>query len=251
MISGYTCVRNGVELDYCFELTVKSLLPVCEEVVVGYRDSTDGTLDILLQMQKDDPRIRLFMQPWDNPKGDGKWWTRWINEVRPQLKHQTQLMLDADEVLDDSEACHNKIQEISKRGGAAYFSRLNFVKDAHHLIPHGHCIGHEVSRLGPSNLWMPSDEPYPKPLPIHSMSTRHSALRIFHYGFIRRMEAFYQKIIVGNTIWFGSVDKRFDKPRETNAEDWYLMVPWGRNLVPWPGKHPVIARQWLAERGRL
>ena len=43
MISGAAIIRNGVKLGYPFIESIKSVLPLCGEFVVGVGDSEDGT----------------------------------------------------------------------------------------------------------------------------------------------------------------------------------------------------------------
>lgn len=252
MISGYTCVRNAIDLDYCVELTIKSMLPVCSEIVVGYKESTDGTLGLLHKLQDTcDRPIRIIKQPWDSPKGDTTWWTRWINETRQHLRFPVQLMLDADEVLNDNPECHAKIRYFAERGMASWFRRLNFVKDAWHLIPKGHCIGDVVARLGPKDLWMPSDEPHPEGQPEIRRLAQHPGpgMDIFHYGFLREVGSFYKKIETTNLIWFGKPDARF--VGQPPSDKWYEVADWHEHLTPYTGVHPKIAHAWLLERKRI
>ncbi len=42
-VTGFTIVRNAIKLSYPFLESVRSLAPLCDEVVIGLGDSTDGT----------------------------------------------------------------------------------------------------------------------------------------------------------------------------------------------------------------
>jgi hypothetical protein len=43
-ISGFTFVRNAIKYDYPIVEAVRSILPLCDEVVVAVGDSDDDTL---------------------------------------------------------------------------------------------------------------------------------------------------------------------------------------------------------------
>jgi len=62
-ISGFTLIRNGVELGYPFVPSIRSLLPLCDEIIVNVPRSTDSTLDRVKGIG--DPRIRVIESEWD------------------------------------------------------------------------------------------------------------------------------------------------------------------------------------------
>jgi glycosyltransferase involved in cell wall biosynthesis len=62
-ISGFTFIRNGLVLGYPFVPAIRSILPLCDEVIVNVPRSTDGTLDAVRQI--DDPKIRILESEWD------------------------------------------------------------------------------------------------------------------------------------------------------------------------------------------
>ncbi|MGW8177647.1 MAG: hypothetical protein ACWGQW_02465 [bacterium] len=251
-ISGYTVIRNGIDLDYCFEECIQSMLPVCDEVVVSDGQSEDGTRDVLKKMEAEDDRIRVVDYAWENPVGDKTWFLRWLNWVRAlHLRHPFQLELDADEVLDDSAECHDKIRWMAENNRCAWFDRLNFVKDGRHLIPLGRCIGKWVARLGPSEFEMPSDEAREILPNIVAHAEKHECLRIFHLGFIRKIEAFYKKNRQNNIMWFGKNDDRFLQAEARNYEEWWNIAPWCSEIVEYNGTYPKSVERWMKERGAL
>jgi len=62
-ISGFTFIRNGKELGYPFVASIRSLLPLCDEVIVNVPRSTDGTLDMVRAIG--DPKIQILETSWD------------------------------------------------------------------------------------------------------------------------------------------------------------------------------------------
>lgn len=250
-ISGYVCVRNMFDLDYCAELSVKSLLPVCDEVLVSDGQSADGTYEFFRNWTRTEPKIRLVTYPWPNPHRDITWWTTWLNTAREQLTHPWQLQLDADEVLDP--ASYPTILAAMTAAKPLWFERLNFWRDAQHLAPKGHVCGDQVVRLGPSGLWMPSDEPHPEGEPeIRKRAgwppNGNRACRIFHYGFLRKQQALIEKVRVVNGAFFGTMDDRLVKA-EADGTPWVDSVKMAAPLQEFNEPHPALAHAWLRERG--
>ena len=62
-ISGFTFIRNGNALGYPFVPSIRSLLPLCDELVVNVPRSTDGTLETVKTIH--DPKIRIIESEWD------------------------------------------------------------------------------------------------------------------------------------------------------------------------------------------
>ena len=62
-ISGFTFIRNGLALGYPFVPAIRSLLPLCDEIIVNVPRSTDRTLEAVRQIG--DPKIRIIESEWD------------------------------------------------------------------------------------------------------------------------------------------------------------------------------------------
>jgi len=62
-ISGFTFIRNGLVLGYPFVPAIRSLLPLCDEIIVNVPRSTDGTLDAVRAIGN--PKIRIIESEWD------------------------------------------------------------------------------------------------------------------------------------------------------------------------------------------
>lgn len=248
MLSAYICCRNCIELDYPVIEAAKSLIPVAQEVVICDSDSDDGTAEILRELAWSDSRVRIINRPWTNPIRDINWLTDWINWTRERLRYPMQIQLDADEVL--GEESYHEVIRAAELGEARWFFRANLWGDAQHMAPSGYCCGDAVVRMGPTKLWMPSDEPHPEGDPeIRQIAKVHPSLKIYHYGFLRKTSAFYKKSRVVQNAFFGQVDKRVTDLEEKGVENWAEHCPFEKPLVLFNGRHPEVIRPWLAERG--
>src|SRR5213594_4585290 len=66
MLSGFTLVRNAVKLDFPIVPAIRSVLEVCDEVVVNVGKSEDETRDLVAAVG--DPRVRILDSEWDFTK---------------------------------------------------------------------------------------------------------------------------------------------------------------------------------------
>jgi len=69
VISGFTIVRNAVTLDYPIVPAIRSILELCDEVVVNVGKSDDDTRDVVAALG--DPRIRILDSVWDFSRAAG------------------------------------------------------------------------------------------------------------------------------------------------------------------------------------
>jgi hypothetical protein len=68
-VSGFTFVRNAITYDYPIVEAVRSILPLCDEVVVAVGRSEDDTLGLVRSI--DSPRVRIVETVWDDALREG------------------------------------------------------------------------------------------------------------------------------------------------------------------------------------
>lgn len=249
-LSGFTIAKNCLSLDYCIEECIQSMLPICDEVVVGIMGSEDGTLDLIHNWSTCEPKLRYVpVRDWTLQKGNMNWFVEALNETRQCLRYPMALQLDADEVLGTDSKTLQAIRRCVETKDAIAMDRLNFVKDHKHLIPEGYCCGKYVVRCGPSNLWWPSDEPHQRgEVPLLDMAHIETDAKIFHLGFLRKREAFYAKARVVLGAFFNEFDQRLAKAESENYHP-FQEFEWWNNLTPYSGYYPELIKEWLRARG--
>lgn len=257
-LSGYVCVRNGFKLDYCWELAVQSLLDIgCDEVLICDSDSTDGSREAMDRWAETDSRIRVINYPWPDPRGNNQWWVEWMNFARVHLRYSHQLQLDADEVVEVTPNSKLHVRDMLERPNqySLVFDRLNFWRDPRHLIPEGHCCGKFVVRMGPTEWWMPSDEPrHPGESEmidnaVNPYGMGEPAPYIYHLGFLRKKDAFYAKAKVVLHAFFNRYDTRLEDAEKAGKALADSQCDFSNLLVPFNGDFPEAVRKWLEARG--
>ncbi|GAB4320897.1 MAG: hypothetical protein Kow00127_13220 [Bacteroidales bacterium] len=67
-VSGFTFIRNAIKLDYPVVESIRSILPVCDEVVVAVGNSEDDTRELISNI---DPKVRIIDTVWDDSLREG------------------------------------------------------------------------------------------------------------------------------------------------------------------------------------
>ena len=112
-ISGYTTVRNCIEMEYPWEDTINSMLGFCDEVVVLDGGSTDGTWERLQKLASENSKIvaHQIVRDWNSKRFaifDGQQKA----EARKLCTKEFCWQMDSDEILPESD--WNKIRSICK-----------------------------------------------------------------------------------------------------------------------------------------
>src|SRR2546427_351262 len=101
VISGFTIVRNAVTLDYPIVPAIRSILELCDEVVVNVGKSDDDTRDLVAGVG--DPRVRIIDTIWDFSRGSAVL-AHETNRAMAACRGAWGVYIQADEVLHETGA---------------------------------------------------------------------------------------------------------------------------------------------------
>lgn len=68
-VCGFTIIRNATKLDYPIVEAIRSILPVCDELIVAVGKSEDNTLEVVRAI--DPAKIRIIETIWDDSQRQG------------------------------------------------------------------------------------------------------------------------------------------------------------------------------------
>ncbi|HPE57285.1 MAG TPA: hypothetical protein P5514_09790 [Bacteroidales bacterium] len=67
-VSGFTFIKNAILFDYPIVEAIRSILPICDEVVVAVGKSEDDTRNLIAQIN---PKVRIIDTVWDESLREG------------------------------------------------------------------------------------------------------------------------------------------------------------------------------------
>lgn len=68
-VTGFTIIRNAIKYDYPVLEAIQSILPICDEFIVGVGNSDDGTIDLIRSLKSE--KVRIIESIWDDSMREG------------------------------------------------------------------------------------------------------------------------------------------------------------------------------------
>jgi glycosyltransferase involved in cell wall biosynthesis len=101
-ISGFTIARNAIKNGYPLEASLRSLLPLVDELVVAVGDSQDATWDLVHSLGS--PKVKAFRTTWDPAlRANGQVLSQQTNLALGRVTGDWGVYLQADEVLHEDD----------------------------------------------------------------------------------------------------------------------------------------------------
>jgi glycosyltransferase involved in cell wall biosynthesis len=240
-ISGFTFIRNGVDLGFPFEASIRSLLPLVDEFVVAVGRGSDDTLERVKAIA--DPKIRIIETVWNERMADrGFVYAQQKMIAQYSCTGDWAFYLEGDEVVHEAELAAIRASVERHHANPAVEA---LVFDYHHFygspqwisISPGwyrrecRLIRNTIRSYAPDGqYWLVTSEHKRGRSPHAALANAH----IYHYGWIRRNEDMQKKLDQVSKYWATPAAQiqysQFDR----------------RALAPFLGTHPQAVQKWLA-----
>ena len=239
-ISGFTFIRNGVELGFPFEASIRSLLPLVDEFVVVVGKSNDDTLARIHAIGS--PKIRVIETIWNERMADRGF-------VYAQQKMMAQFActgdwafyLEGDEVVHEAELASIRASVDQHHGNPAvealvfdyfhFYGTPDFVANSPAWYRREcRLIRNTIRSYAPDGqYWLITADHKKGRNPQAALANAH----IYHYGWVRSNEAMQKKLDQVSKFWsHGAPTVRYS---EFDAQV----------LQPFTGTHPELVKPWL------
>ena len=242
-VSGFTIVRNAITLDFPVVASIRSLLPVCDEVVVNVGRSEDATLELVRSIG--DPKIRILETEWDMTIRNRVLGDETLRAMRA-CRHPWGVYIQADEVLHErgaeEVAAAIARHDADRRVEGLLVRYLHFYGDMDTIAVNRRWYRREVRavRLDPALDIRPYQGAQGFRVgPEHrKIRARLTGAEMFHYGWARPTQALKAKRETNRVIYPWSREREARRP----------LLPWFPGLTRFHGTHPAVAREWVDAR---
>jgi hypothetical protein len=241
-VSGFTIVRNAIKLDFPVEVSIRSILPICDEVVVNVGRSEDDTLDLVRSIA--DPKIRILETEWDMSRRNTVLGLETHRAMRA-CAYPWGVYIQADEVLHEQGAAElaAAIQryDADHRIEGLLVHYIHFYGGFDTVATHRRWYRREVRavRLAPELDIRPYQgaQGFRVGPELRKIRARLTGAEMFHYGWARPSQALREKRDLGRTMY-----------PWRNADESRPLLAWMPGIRTFRGSHPAVARDWIEAR---
>ena len=241
-VSGFTIVRNAIKLDFPVEASIRSILPICDEVVVNVGRSEDETLELIRSIA--DPKIRILETEWDMTRRNSVLGLETQRAMRA-CRYPWGVYIQADEVLHergrDVLAASIQRHDSDPAVEGLLVRYLHFYGGFDAVATHRRWYRREVRavRLDPALDIRPYQgaQGFRVGPQLRKIRARLTDGEMFHYGWARPSQALKEKREVGRTMY----------PWRDASENRPLLA-WIPGLKRFSGSHPAVAGRWIEAR---
>ena len=252
-VSGFTFIRNAIRYDYPVVESIRSILPIVDELIVNVGRCEDGTLELIRSIG--DPKIRIVESVWDEAlRKDGLIYAQQTNIALAQCTGDWAFYLQADEVLHEKD--YERIQKalrdhLSDPVVLGFtFRYLHFYGDYWTVNPWGY---HRAVRIIRNDgqmescgdavgFWLKADQGYLQT--VHKERVRPSGATIYHYGYVKPprvlLDKFRYQVACYHGDHPGTEQARMLAKETYEFEDYDIM----KNFVD---AHPAVMMQRVSQ----
>jgi hypothetical protein len=246
-ISGFTIVKNAVQFDYPVVESIRSILPVVDEMIVSIGDGEDDTESLIRSI--DSPKIKIVHSVWDPAlKQGGRVLAAETDKAMAFINPDADwaFYIQADEVVHES--YHAAIKEAAqrykddKRVEGLLFKYVHFYGSYDYVGDSRRWYQHEIRLIR-------NDKSIHSYRDAQGFRKNNRKLRVkaidacmYHYGWVRHPNAQLKKLATFYTFWNGQ-DARPDSVAEAALFDYLSHAD---SLKRFTGTHPAVMKERIA-----
>lgn len=254
-VSGFTIIRNGIRFGYPFLESLRSLAPLCDEIVIAVGDSDDNTLESVKKFCREFPHAKYFETVWPlhdpEKKRQGLILSEQTNLALERCTGDWCVYLQADEVLHEADLPALKQALLDHRNDAAVealvFDYIHFYGSYDVIQVSRSAYRREVRAIKRSaNARSIGDAQSFMRFDGEKLRAARAHARVFHYGWVRPVEIMKEKTFHFDQLYHGepTLEQARDGTPHTGENYRYKRI---LGLYPFSGTHPAV----MSERVRM
>ena len=247
-VSGFTFVRNAIRFDYPVVESIRSLLPLCDEVIVAVGNSEDGTRELVESIAS--PKIRIIDTVWDDSlRTGGEVLAVETNKAFDAISTNATwaIYIQADEVLSEEgyanlrDAMKNWETDTDVEGFVVnykhFYGSYDFIADSRQWYRK------EVRVIRNDKRIRSYKDAQGFRIEGKKLKVKQVAASMFHYGWVKPPEFIRSKFLYFHTLWHD--EKWLEKNRAELESFDYSGID---SLSRFTGTHPETMAKRISEK---
>lgn len=243
-VCGFTIIRNAVKLDYPVVEAIRSILPLCDEVVVAVGKSEDNTLDVVRAI--DPTKVRVVETVWDDSRREGGQVLALETDkalAAVPLDADWCFYIQADEVLPEHSVV--PVREAMKkyltdrRVEGLLFNYTHFYGSYDYVGTSWKWYRREVRVIRrDQSIFSYRDAQGFRKRPNEKLHVRLVDAEIYHYGWVREPKAMRRKQVAFSQLYHDDQWLEANVPKEEDFD--YSQID---SLARFTGNHPKVMEE--------
>lgn len=249
-VTGFTFVRNAIQNDYPVLESLRSLLPLCDEVVVAVGNSADDTLRLVRSLNS--PKIRILETVWDDTlREGGRVLAQETDKALAAVPTDSEwaIYLQADEVLHEQDypAIRAGMERwrTTQEVDGLLFGYTHFYGTYDYVGDNPRWYRREVRIVRPGRqVYSYRDAQGFRKADNEKLRVKLLPATVYHYGWVKQPEALKHKKQTFGRLWH-SDEYMAQHVAEQPAEFDFSEID---SLQPFTGRHPAVMAERIARQ---
>jgi len=248
-VIGFTFIRNAIKYDYPVEEAIRSILPLCDEVIVNVGNSDDDTEQLINEI--DPVKIKVFHSTWDESlMGGGRVLAAETNKAYDRIPNDADwcFYIQADEVIhekyyDAIKAAMQKYKDDKKVEGLL-FKYLHFYGSYDYVGDTRKWYSHEIRIIRKDQKIQSYRDAQGFRKSGKKLNVAEIDAYVHHYGWVRHPQ-YQMKKMLGFEKLYDSADMASKISQEVTEHFDYSDID---SLTRFRGSHPEVMKQRISKK---
>ncbi|MBX7203373.1 MAG: glycosyltransferase family 2 protein [Bacteroidia bacterium] len=246
-VSGFTFIRNAVRYDYPLVESVRSIIPLCNEVIVMAGNSNDNTHELLAALPLD--TVKIYHSTWDDTlREGGRVLALETDKALAEVKPGTDwaFYIQADEVLHEQfiEPLYAQMQKYKDDQSVEglLFNYVHFYGSYNYIGDSRKWYRNEVRVIRPGIGIRSYRDAQGFRLNNKPLRVKPAQAAIYHYGWVKPPDKQQEKQKFFHKLWHSDKWMQENIP-DTDTFDYSAID----SVAPFNGTHPAVMQNRIKQ----
>lgn len=248
-VVGFTFIRNAIKYDYPVEEAIRSILPLCDEVVVNVGRSDDATEQLIHNI--DPVKIKVFHSTWDESLMEGgRVLAAETDKAYEMVPHDADwcFYIQADEIIhekyyDEIRSSMKKYRDDKKVEGLL-FKYLHFYGSYDYVGDTRKWYSHEIRIIRKDDSIHSYRDAQGFRKAGRKLNVAEINAYVYHYGWVRHPQYQMKKVLGFEKLYDSDNMASKISKEETDHFD-YTDID---SLTRFTGSHPGVMKQRISKK---